>query len=91
MSKEEENKAKKLSPANAEAQRQLRLQLFRAGFMSGMGYRGCPKYNAKDDDCFAKAMEACDKMFAVMDDEPSFPAASEFQSIARILGLADEK
>lgn len=95
MSKEKPTD-KKVSPTPAsedvEKLSPIRKSLFQAGFMAGMGYRGCPKYDPKDPEVFAKAMVACDQMFEVMDTdlEEDGGGASDFQSLARILGLSED-
>lgn len=71
----------------------LMRSMFQAGFMAGMGYRGCPKYDAKDPEVFAKAMSACDEMFEVMNRDfgDGWDGVKGMRSLAQILGLSEDE
>lgn len=90
--RKDETETKKLSPA-PEKLSQAHRQIFLAGFVSGLAYRGCPKFSPTDPMALKEAMDAADEMFDLMeaDGEAASDGKSQIQSIARILGLNDDE
>lgn len=99
IAKERNNKmAKKVSTPTPEdpekvSQRNARLQIFRAGFLSGVAYGRSPKYKPTDPNCLKDAVEACERMFSLSEEDATMRenGEGEIESIARILGLVDDK
>lgn len=77
----------------AEKLSQARRQIFRAGFTAGMAYRGCPKYSHTDPMAMFSAFKVCDEMFDLMEADKTVAhnGKDQIQSIARVLGLSEDK